>query len=83
MSWLMVKREEVDDRGAFSCWYDAALRKFNRGGETIILAWVLCGTFKVGAIIRAGESVVTSKTTSPQGPAMKRNGMSGFGLTRQ
>lgn len=49
--WLKLKLDEVADNGIFSfgmAVYEAALRKFRRGGETIILA--VCGTPKCGAM---------------------------------
>lgn len=51
--WLKPKREEVDDTGAFSWVYDAALRRLIRGGATLTLACLVRLRSRVGGIVTA------------------------------
>ena len=52
--WLKLKREDVADSGPWSWLYEAALRRFIRGGETIILACLVRERSSVGGMVDFG-----------------------------
>jgi hypothetical protein len=53
--WLKLKRDEVDDSGPRSWLYEAALRRFIRGGETIILECLVRERSSVGGMVDFGQ----------------------------
>lgn len=54
--WLKLKREDVDDKGPLSWLYEAARRRFIRGGETIILECLVRVRSSVGGMTYSGRS---------------------------
>lgn len=58
MRWLKLNRDEVDEVGAFSPWYEAALRRFSRGGAIITLEWVPWERSIAGAIVAVVAGLV-------------------------
>jgi hypothetical protein len=54
--WLKLKREDVEESGPRSAWlYEAALRRFIRGGDTIILECRVRERSSVGGILKQSK----------------------------